>query len=463
MRHFILFSLVVAAFMLGLAGPALAAGDDDIPGAPLAIGNSISQTVSSGDVNDVYAVTLTEGQEVHIRCDPGTAGGGSFRLLTPGVFSISGSDDYVGMGYTLSGGSFFRLWADFDYIPAKSGTYYPWVKWGEGTVNYSLSVIRTSRPPLDLAPDSNNIPGTPIGAGIVSGVVSTNVDEYDVYSVVLTAGQPVTMRLTALTSSSGYLTLLDPSTPSISSRYSHQIGDYVTATSNEPAEIQHMPTQTGTYYILVDVAGGIFAKNFPYQLSISTGGEPPEPPGEFSDAAGSPYETAIYELADRGIIAGFEDGTFRPNDPVSRQQFAKMIVKTLGISVTGSEVCPFVDVGSAAGSDPFYPNKYVAVCATHGITQGKTPTTFAPYDNITRQQLISMVARAAGLPEPPADYAPPFAEGQFYPAEHYLNARKAAYAGLLDGLQGMGPSYNYFAASTRGECAQLLYNLLQTQ
>jgi hypothetical protein len=103
----------------------------------------------------------------------------------------------------------------------------------------------------------------------------------------------------------------------------------------------------------------------------------------------------------------------------------------------------------------------VAVCAAHGITQGKTATTFAPYDNITRQQLISMVVRAAALPEPPADYAPSFLPGQFYPEDHYLNARKAAYAGLLEGLQGVGPSYDFFAASTRGECAQLLYNLLQ--
>jgi hypothetical protein len=272
----------------------------------------------------------------------------------------------------------------------------------------------------------------------------------------------VTLRLTALTSSIGYLTLLDPSTPSISSRYSHQLGERVGTVGTDTAEVKYTPTQTGTYYVLVEVGGGFFTENFPYQLSISTGGEPLGP-GEFSDVAGSPYETAIYDLADRGIITGFEDHTFRPDNPVSRQQFAKMIVKTLDLAVTGSEVCPFADVGGAVGTDPFYPDKYVAVCAAHGITQGKTASTFAPYDNITRQQLISMVARAADLPEPPSDYVPPFAEGQFYPTEHYQNARKAAYAGLLDGLQGMGPSYNFFAASTRGECAQLLYNLLHMQ
>ena len=187
----------------------------------------------------------------------------------------------------------------------------------------------------------------------------------------------------------------------------------------------------------------------------------------FSDVETShPYYLAIEDLADRGIINGYPDGTFRPNDPVTRQQFAKMIVRTLAYAATESNVCPFGDVmKSLPGSyvdltDPLYPDHYVAVCAAYGITQGKTPTTFAPYDNITRQQLITMVARAANLPEPPAGYTPPFSPGQFYPAEHYQNARKAAYAGLLDGLQGMGASYNFMSPATRGEVCVLLYNLL---
>ena len=49
-----------------------------------------------------------------------------------------------------------------------------------------------------------------------------------------------------------------------------------------------------------------------------------------------------------------------------------MIVKTLGLTVTGLESCPFGDVsrGLSAG-DPLYPDKYVAVCAAAGITTGK--------------------------------------------------------------------------------------------
>jgi hypothetical protein len=174
----------------------------------------------------------------------------------------------------------------------------------------------------------------------------------------------------------------------------------------------------------------------------------------------TPYSTAIAALATDNIITGYPDGTFRPNDPVLRQQFAKMIVLALDLTVTGNEVCPFTDVALQIGYDPFYPSKYVAVCAAQGIAQGITPTIFAPYAIITHQQLITMIARAADLSAPPVSYTPAFTASQFSLPSHYENARKADYAGLLNGLLGIGPSYDFLAGSTRGECAQLLYNLM---
>lgn len=118
-------------------------------------------------------------------------------------------------------------------------------------------------------------------------------------------------------------------------------------------------------------------------------------------------------------------------------------------------------------NDPLYPDKYVAVCAAQGITVGKTPTAFDPSASITRQQLITMVVRAAALPAPPTGYAPPFASGQFSSQEHFENACKASHAGLLEGLQGLGAGsakaatgYDFTASASRGECAVLLYNLL---
>jgi hypothetical protein len=180
---------------------------------------------------------------------------------------------------------------------------------------------------------------------------------------------------------------------------------------------------------------------------------------KLSDLASSdPYFKQISDLFDRDIISGFPDGTFRADSPVNRQQFAKMIVKAMGYPVSEADVCPFTDVPSSQSlTDPLYPDHYVAVCAARGITVGKTPTEFVPNGSISRAQLITMVARAANLAKPPADYVPPFG---VFDDTHYPNARAAAYAGLLDGIQGMGPSYAFLDPATRGEVSALLYNLL---
>lgn len=180
----------------------------------------------------------------------------------------------------------------------------------------------------------------------------------------------------------------------------------------------------------------------------------------FTDITPShPYYAAVMDLANRQVVSGYGNA-FGPDDPVARQQFAKMIVKSMAFTVTGEEICPFVDVEQRIGTDPLYPDKYVAVCAQHGITKGKDALHFAPYEEISGQQLITMVSRAAEIPDPPEPYVPPFTPSHFYPEEHYLNARKAAYIGLLEGLVGWGTDYNFLRPATRGEVAQLLHNLM---
>ncbi len=174
-----------------------------------------------------------------------------------------------------------------------------------------------------------------------------------------------------------------------------------------------------------------------------------------------PYYKQITDLDARGIISGFLDGTFKAESLITRQQFAKMVAKTMGYPVSEADVCPFVDVQSDLDLiDPLYPDHYIAVCAARGITVGKTVDTFAPDDSITRAQLITMVAKAANVAEPPEGYSPPF--GQF-DNTHFPYARQAAYSGLLDGLLGLGPDYEFFSPATRGEVCVILFNLLHNQ
>lgn len=176
----------------------------------------------------------------------------------------------------------------------------------------------------------------------------------------------------------------------------------------------------------------------------------------------NPYAVAISRLAAAKVISGFADHSFRPGEPVKRMQFAKMIARIIGLQPTVNDVCPFEDVPSNLdANDPLYPDHYVAAAFTYGVTQGKTATTFAPYDPIKRFQLISMVVRALEkaapglLKTPPADY-----HSTWDPAlspDHGQNARLAEYNHLLSGIPLA--SLNPWDPMPRGEVAQVLNNI----
>ena len=170
------------------------------------------------------------------------------------------------------------------------------------------------------------------------------------------------------------------------------------------------------------------------------------------------YVDEIELLASRGIVSGYASGAFGPYDKVTRQQFAKMVVLALGRSVSPVTACSFRDVSiTPSGSDSAYPAGYIATCVAEGITLGKTPYTFMPYESITRAQLITMVARAAELQAPPAGYRPEFSN---FSDQHYPWAARAAYAGWLDEFRGMGQDFDFWAPATRGEVCLMLAALL---
>ena len=50
------------------------------------------------------------------------------------------------------------------------------------------------------------------------------------------------------------------------------------------------------------------------------------------------------DLPRGGIVSGFDSQTFGPTRPVTRQQFAKMVVLTLDLPVSESLTCAFTDV-----------------------------------------------------------------------------------------------------------------------
>lgn len=98
----------------------------------------------------------------------------------------------------------------------------------------------------------------------------------------------------------------------------------------------------------------------------------------------------IRELASRGIIAGFaEDGTFRPEEPVTRAQFAAMVSKAFSRSPIRNPI-QFVDVPAN-----YWGRAAIDRAYTTGFLTGYPGNVFRPQENIPRAQVL--VSLANGL------------------------------------------------------------------
>jgi hypothetical protein len=176
-----------------------------------------------------------------------------------------------------------------------------------------------------------------------------------------------------------------------------------------------------------------------------------------------PYAAAIEGMADKKIIEGYDNGNFGPSDLVTRQQFAKMIVLTMGLAATETDTFPFADaVPIVHTTGELYPYHFVSKAALTGLTEGYPDGTFRPLTNITRQQVITMIVRAGSqvLAPPPESFAGVL--GYANPT-HGQNIKLAEFNGLLNGIvgpNGVLAGWDTTAYATRGEVAQMLWNLL---
>ncbi len=192
----------------------------------------------------------------------------------------------------------------------------------------------------------------------------------------------------------------------------------------------------------------------------------PAPSGQhFSDVApANPYFPAIETMAELQVLAGYPqpDGSaqFHPEDPLLRAQMAKLLCEAFALQVDPGVTSTFTDLGPSDSTDPLYPGSYVAAAQNAHIVEGKNPTLFDPWGNLTRAQMVTVLVRAIQRLLPQKLEVPPSAFtgalGNFDPT-HAGDMRVAEFAGLLQGLVEFGPTWNPWAPATRAEVAQILY------
>lgn len=172
----------------------------------------------------------------------------------------------------------------------------------------------------------------------------------------------------------------------------------------------------------------------------------------FKDMAGTQWAAdAVESLYKKGIVNGRSDTVFAPNDNVTREEFAKLLVCAFH-SNNSSAVAQFADIPA----DAWY-TSYVATAAKLGIVSGKGDNLFGSGEHITRQDMAVMAARAASI-EPLAGNSAfeDFNTVADY-AKSYVNALTKT--GIINGkAQGV---FAPLDTATRAEACVIIHRLLE--
>lgn len=108
---------------------------------------------------------------------------------------------------------------------------------------------------------------------------------------------------------------------------------------------------------------------------------------DYSDVtAGDWYNNAISTMANAGIVTGYPDGTFRPNAPITRAEFAAIAARFSDVVYNGK--CSFSDVLKT-----FWGYDKISLAEHLGWITGYPDNTFRPDNDITRAEAMTLINR----------------------------------------------------------------------
>ncbi|MDO4744271.1 MAG: S-layer homology domain-containing protein [Clostridia bacterium] len=170
----------------------------------------------------------------------------------------------------------------------------------------------------------------------------------------------------------------------------------------------------------------------------------------FADFTDLKAEHSVFEavnvLNKLGVINGYDDGSFKPDNNVTRAEFTAMLLRTRGMGAVGStslENPPFPDVVTP---DVSWAIGNIRTARELGIVNGYDDGTFKPNNNVSYEEAVKMIVCALG-------YGEMGSEGAFWYSKYIMTATSL---GFLDGAGGA-----IATPATRATIAQMLYNCLE--
>lgn len=212
------------------------------------------------------------------------------------------------------------------------------------------------------------------------------------------------------------------------------------------------PTETGGGSIL----GGGGGAGLPPQKPTEPV-EPDQPTVKFPDVVGHWAEDVIRDLADRDILTGYEDGNFKPDIGVTRQEIAVIMTRALGLTDKAAEYADkdtgFADDANVAA----WGRGAINLMVEMGIYTGYDDNEFKPNKTILRQEVIAVVMRYAAMTEEGLTAA--------YEDNHEIHGyaesfiAHASELGIVNGYPD--GTFKPLNNVTRAEAAKIIYGVIE--
>jgi hypothetical protein len=99
--------------------------------------------------------------------------------------------------------------------------------------------------------------------------------------------------------------------------------------------------------------------------------------------------TAMY----KGVVKGYEDGSFRPSNRLTRQETVVLVLRAFGIEEAQDKSLSFAD----SNTIPAWSAGYIKKAVELGIIKGYSDNTFGPTREITRAEVVTIISKCMQL------------------------------------------------------------------
>ncbi len=170
---------------------------------------------------------------------------------------------------------------------------------------------------------------------------------------------------------------------------------------------------------------------------------------EFKDTINHWAKSKIDKLINLGVVNGYPDGTFKPDKPVTRAEFASMLVKALKLNNNSSKY--FDDTLNHWSRDN------VAIAVSNGIISGCGENSFRPDAVITREEMAAMIVRTLKTTENNNEIS--FSDNYMISSWASDDVRAAVGLGIMNGYPDN--SFKPHNGATRAEAVAVIVNLME--